>query len=253
MLGYASNALNDGDGPLLVCLHGLGVGAWCWEPVWRALPQQSVLAPDLPGHGTSAATEWQSIADTASKVGELVDHLAAGRPKFLTGHSLGAYVGSTLLTQRPDLFVGALLSGFHWGKLNNQLLLKLAFVGNSAMFSSPFLVRQMARVFGDEEVVERYAAEAAVIKPRTIRRAGIQVVNFSPPGALDASNLPIVAVSGSREPSDIRDTPARLAAAFSNVEAVVLDGRDHLWPIREPEFYAQLLAERLLAPVGAAQ
>lgn len=238
-----SQSLRDtGDSaPIVLYLHGLGVAGWSWDPVIAALPEYGALVPDLPGHGESSEIPWRSLADTAARVAEVVESLPADRPLHVAGHSLGAYVGLILLTLQRERFATAVLSGFHISSTGHPILLKLAYVANGLVFRAPPLLRRFASVFGDEAVQRRFVEGAAVIKSRTIRRAGIQVVDFEPPAGLDALALPIMAISGGAEPEAIRSAPERLSQRLPDVYPRVLQNRDHMWPIKEPGSYADAL------------
>lgn len=227
--------------PIILYLHSLGIGGWSWEPVTAALPEFGALVPDFPGHGASSETPWRSISDSAARVAEVVDTLPAERPLHVTGHSLGAYVGLVLLTQRPERFATAVLSGFHISPPGHPILLKLAYVANGLIFRAPPLLRRFASVFGNDALARRFVEGAKIIKSKTIRRAGIQVVGFKAPAGLDELTLPMLAIAGDAEPESIRSAPGLLAQRLPNFEALVLQGRDHLWPIKEPGLYAETL------------
>lgn len=236
---------SDESAPIILYLHGLGIAGWSWDPVHAALPDFTALVPDLPGHGASAEFEWNSIADTAAAVADVVDSLPESRPIHVTGHSLGAYVGWILIWQRPERFSRAVLSGFHIGSPAHPTLLKLAYLANSQTFRVPPLLRRFASVLGDADFADRFVDGAKVIRPRTIRRGGFQVVDFKSPSGLDATPIPILAIAGDKEPEAIRLTPTRLAARNKSVRGMVLEGRDHLWPVKEPLTFAGLLADHL--------
>jgi pimeloyl-ACP methyl ester carboxylesterase len=81
---------------VLLLLHGLGATADVWNG-WSALLAQRWdgrwIAPDLPGHGRSAALPLYSFASLAAAVAPLVG--ATDRVHIL-GHSLGGVVGLVL-------------------------------------------------------------------------------------------------------------------------------------------------------------
>ncbi len=249
MLAHSLRDLDE-EAPVILYLHGLGIAGWSWDTVTADLAEYGALVPDLPGHGASHETPWRSLADTAARVAEVVDTLPAQRPLHITGHSLGAYVGLFLLTLRPERFTTALLSGFHMSSPSHRTLLKLAYVANGLVFRAPPLLRRFASVFGDEAVKTRFIEGAKVIRSSTIRRAGIQVVDFEPPAGLDALTLPITAIAGDGEPEGIRSAPARLAERLPDVHPIVLQGRDHLWPLKEPGLYAETLKAHIASHAG---
>ncbi|MEM8623672.1 MAG: alpha/beta hydrolase [Pseudomonadota bacterium] len=244
LLAHAWHGPKD-DAPIILYLHGLGIGGWCWEPVWAALPDYGALVPDLPGHGGSVGIPWQSLAESAERVTDLVDTLAPDLPVHVTGHSLGGYIGALLIAQRPDRFASALLSGFHIGSIRYPRFLKLAYTINGAIFRFPPLLRRVSKMFGGEETAQCFFDGARIMSPRTIRRAGTQVVDFQSPFEDHRPSIPMTIVAAEREPASIRETPARLAETLPNAKGIVLDGKDHLWPIKEPLRYADLLTSHL--------
>lgn len=246
MLAHALTEPDD-RAPVVLYLHGLGIAGWCWEPVWSALPDLAALVPDLPGHGGSAHIAWASLEDTAARVGALVGTLPADRAVHVTGHSLGAYVAALLLAAQPDRFASAMLSGFHLGAAERPFLLKLAYAVNGLVFRVPPLLRRFATVFGDAATAERFIDGAQAIRSRTIRRAGMQVVDFQSPLAPGTLRIPTLAIAADGEPGPIRTMPATLERRFEACRGVVLEGRGHLWPLKEPALYAEMLGTHIRA------
>lgn len=238
---------SDTSRPLILYLHGLGIAGWCWQPVVEQMRSHDALIPDLPGHGGSADTPWHSLKDTAEQVARVVDTVPRERVIYVTGHSLGAYVGSILLTLRPDRFDGAVLSGFHVGRMKAPALWRAAYAINGALVRLPFVTRRMAGMFGTPEMADQYVQGIRSISARTIRQGGADVIAFRPP-ALDDIECHVLAVAADGEPDVIRRMPEALAGRYGAVQGRVLEGRDHLWPLREPELYAEILHEQWAAP-----
>lgn len=93
-----------GSGPLLLLIHGMGGTLENWrvviEPLARA---HTVIAPDLPGHGSSAPGAGDySIGALAAGLRDLV--LALGHERVtLVGHSLGGGVAMQFAYQFPEM------------------------------------------------------------------------------------------------------------------------------------------------------
>lgn len=104
------HVLDEGSGPLVVCLSGV-CGAWYdWQPLAdRLLPDHRVVRVDRPGAGLSGpAGDLLCGAAEADRVALLLDALsppAAGGPTgaIILAHSLGGFVGELLTRRRPDL------------------------------------------------------------------------------------------------------------------------------------------------------
>src|SRR5688572_17350428 len=73
LAGLRSAVLEGGEGPPLVLLHGPGAYAAHWMRIIPALVQKyHVIAPDLPGHGSTEL--WSEPVD-AARVLQWVDDL----------------------------------------------------------------------------------------------------------------------------------------------------------------------------------
>jgi pimeloyl-ACP methyl ester carboxylesterase len=96
-------ACGPDNGPLLVCLHGVGRS---WRDFLLLLPGLvpwwHVLCPDLRGHGKSGRVPQQyHVPHYLDDIGSLLAHV--GRPAVLLGHSLGALLSLSAAARWPRL------------------------------------------------------------------------------------------------------------------------------------------------------
>lgn len=95
LAGVSTAVLEGGDGPPVVLLHGPGEFAAKWL---RVLPElvvgHRVIAPDLPGHGTSQVGDGPLSADRVlAWLGQLVEQTCPS-PPALVGHVLGGAIAA---------------------------------------------------------------------------------------------------------------------------------------------------------------
>lgn len=149
--------LGEGERRPLVLLHGLAGDALTWQFNLTALgADRAVLAPDLPGHGSSTLDVGPAhVDDLARWVGDLINAWGITQVD-LVGHSLGARVALSLAHQQPAKVARATLiacAGLG-SDLDHQFLERLADASDldqsrlaaARLFASPGpLVEPMAR------------------------------------------------------------------------------------------------------------
>jgi len=101
--------VHDVANPVLtaVCLHGLGLGPWFWEPWLPAFRAAGirVLAASLPGHAGDSSNA--SLDDCVAATVATLDSLSG--PVALVGHSVGGLVAQ-LAARGRDLHALALVA-----------------------------------------------------------------------------------------------------------------------------------------------
>ncbi|MDP8962345.1 MAG: alpha/beta hydrolase [Actinomycetota bacterium] len=104
LAGISTAVLEGGDGPPLVLLHDPSEHAAKWFPVLPELvTTHSVVAPDLPGHGGSAAPEGTLDVDRVlTWLRELIEQTCASRPA-LVGLILGGGIAARFTVHHQDL------------------------------------------------------------------------------------------------------------------------------------------------------
>jgi lipase len=119
-------------GPVQVLtIHGLTGHGQRWQQLAGYLPEITIAAPDLLGHGRSSwAAPW-SIDANVSALGALLDDVA-DTPVPVVGHSFGGALAMRLAAARPDLVAALLLLDPAVG-LDGEWMREIA----EAMFSSP--------------------------------------------------------------------------------------------------------------------
>ena len=98
--------LKMGSGPALVLLHGFPENSSLWSEVWEALAQEfTLIIPDLPGAGKSAADGYESIDDYATGIRNILDKEGMGKA-IIAGHSMGGYTAFAFSRLFPGRVAG---------------------------------------------------------------------------------------------------------------------------------------------------
>ncbi len=98
------------NGPLIVCIHGLGGSALNWDLIAPHLVQRCrVVALDLPGHGLTEAGR----RSTSVHANQLIIHRflteVTGCPAVLMGNSMGGLLAVVQATSAPRTAAGVVL------------------------------------------------------------------------------------------------------------------------------------------------
>jgi pimeloyl-ACP methyl ester carboxylesterase len=102
--GRSMNFIEAGSGDVLLLVHGMAGTCANWESVIEPLAiNRTVIAPDFPGHGSSAPAGGDySLGALASSLRDLM--LALGHERAtLVGHSLGGGVAMQFTYQFPEM------------------------------------------------------------------------------------------------------------------------------------------------------
>jgi len=103
LAGIETSVLEGGEGPPLVLLHGPGEFAAKWVRVLPELVEgHRVVAPDLPGHGSSGTGDAPLDADQClAWLDALIARTCDGRPT-LVGHVLGGAMAARFAISDGD-------------------------------------------------------------------------------------------------------------------------------------------------------
>ena len=103
--GRAVNAIDIGEGPVVVLVHGLSGNWQNWLEVIPALigAGHRVIAFDLPGFGHSEMpAEPISIPGYARTVDAVVDALGVAGPAAFVGSSMGGFITAEMAISHPE-------------------------------------------------------------------------------------------------------------------------------------------------------
>jgi len=98
------------DGPVIVCVHGLGGSAVNWAAVARLLTDRyRVLAPDLAGHGlTQSKGRGTDVAANRALLHRFIEETTGG-PVILMGNSMGGMISLLEAGAAPGTVAGLIL------------------------------------------------------------------------------------------------------------------------------------------------
>lgn len=261
--------LDQGQGPVVVLLHGIPGSSSSWANVAKLLfEHHRVLIPDLIGFGESSRCldpDTLHARGQAALLLEALDSLRVDRAT-LVGHDFGGPVALALLARRPRYVTGlGLLSTNTFTDTPIPFPLSattwpvVGWLARKALFS-PASFRMMLRQGVGTPKVDVDAASA--IGDRDQARAIAAIFNasllrlgelYAPiEQALESVAVPSFVAWGDHDPFFSIEQGRRTADAIAGARFELLEGAGHFLPVERPEQVASLIAQLVRAPARGA-
>ncbi len=167
--GGALHVEGNRDGPPVVFFHGVGGGAWSWEPQRAALaPDYRVYTWEARGHGAASPVADAGFADYLDDAREALAAVDGDVLPALVGHSMGGFI-ATILAAEPDTARALVLIDPVYNEANEShvsppfrapALALVAPLMRSARRNGP-LARTVGRAMFNAAFTNRQAREAA--------------------------------------------------------------------------------------------
>jgi pimeloyl-ACP methyl ester carboxylesterase len=255
-----------GSGPPVVLIHGMLNSSSHWRAVALNLAREhTVVAPDLIGHGDSAAPRGDySLGAHAASIRDLLAAIGIERATIV-GHSLGGGVAMQFFYQFPQRVQRlALISSGGLGREVSPMLRTAALPGVSGLLSLTIRPRVLRALRGGGTRL-RERGVAAGIYMQAIARALAPLENADARGAflqtlrsvidihgqrVSATDrlylletMPTLIVWGGRDNTIPLHHGRRAHEAIPGSEFRVLDGAAHFPHLEDPEGLSELLRE----------
>ena len=250
-------ALEAGQGPPLVLLHGLFGSARNWGAVQRALAADyRVVALDLRNHGASSHAPGMAYAAQAEDVAETLAALGIESAVVL-GHSMGGKVAMMLALTRPELVERLIVADI--APLPYPPALRATVGAMQAVPLHPGLTRQEAdqalRAAVPEAPIRSFLLQnlrfeatppAWRIGLIEIAAAMPEIEDFAPPPGARFEG-PALAMAGALSPYIRTEDHAAFRALFPRISFASIPRAGHWLHAENPEDFLATLREFLAA------
>ena len=246
--GISIHYTDEGEGDVVLLIHGLGSSSGDWELQFPVLaPSYRVIAVDLRGHGQSSKPAGPySMSMFAGDIAALIESLEIA-PCHVVGLSLGAMTTLELAAARPDLVRTAVVVNagpdFIPRTLKEKAMVwqRLTLVRTVGLRKLGQLIA--ARTLPDEDQAELRELVASVIadNDKAAYLASMNaIVGWSVVDRLDQVTSPMLVVA-----SELDYTPVESKQPIVNdapdAKLVVVPGARHLLPVEKPEEFNEIL------------
>jgi pimeloyl-ACP methyl ester carboxylesterase len=254
--------LDDGAGPPLVLLHGIGSAAASFQYQLEELSARfRVLAWDAPGYGDSTPLAFAHpvASDYAAALDVWLDALGISRCHLL-GHSLGTLISARFAADRPERVISLTLSSIARGhgrlpaserhRLLAQRLDDLDELGPHGMAA-----KRGPRLLGPEATAEvrRMVVETmSCVRPNGYAQAArmLSTGDITADLARLPPSLPIQVIVGDADLITPLGDCLEIAAACRAASVHVIPGAGHALYLEKPQKFNRLVADFATAQTG---
>lgn len=226
----------------IVFIHGGAISGWMWQAHLEALPEFHCLAPDLPGHGSSAGIRPFSMDKTAELIAGLIrSHVSSGRASVV-GYSVGVGVCVGLANKYPKLIARLLLGGPtpRLGPAAERIL-NLVLPPFISLASVKPVARLAARSMGaTEDQMHLFQRDLAHVTPGLVREINALVASQPDPRS---EEVPAVILVGEKEIPAAKKRACALARAYGQGSVHVVPGLGHAWPMQRPALFCDAIRQ----------
>jgi 3-oxoadipate enol-lactonase len=249
---------DEGEGPVIVCVHGLGGSSNTWAPLMPALTRHRVIRVDLPGSARSQRAEGAlSIERYVDVLLGICARLNVGRAHWL-GHSMGTIVVQHIAVAQPEMVAsvglfGPLMAPPDAGRSALRARAAKAREGAAAMHE---ITQALLGSALSADTRQRQPVAVAFVRESLMRQDGeayarsCEALAGAQAAALERIAAPVLLVTGDEDgvapPQAVRTMADRLHGARST-RVVVLPRCGHWTPIERPEECQRELREFLAA------
>jgi pimeloyl-ACP methyl ester carboxylesterase len=237
---YARTASETPDAPTLVLIHGAGGSHLHWPRELRRLPNATVYALDLPGHGRSDGPGCDAILDYATTVIALLDRTHTERA-VLAGHSMGGAISLMTALTHPQRVAGLVLIGTGARLRVAPEVLEGIFRDFDLAID---LITRWAWAEGATEELTRLGRQTLAETPPDILRGDYSACNaFDVMERLGEITAPTLVVAGTADPLTPHKYGAYLAQHIPDARLVTVEGGGHMMALEQPGVVAEAVVD----------
>ncbi|RZL87023.1 MAG: alpha/beta hydrolase [Variovorax sp.] len=246
----------EGEGPAVVCVHGLGGSGNSFTPLMPAMARHRVVRVDLPGSGRSQRAEGElSIERYVETLLRICERLKVERAHWV-GHSMGTIVCQHIAAAHPKrvasiALFGPLIAPPDAARTAMTARAAKARDGAAGMHE---ITQSLLQAAISADTRERLPVAVAFVRESLMRQEGeayarsCEALAGAQAAAVDRIEAPVLLVTGDEDgvapPQSVRAMADRLHNAASK-RVVVLPRCGHWTPVERPEECQRELREFL--------
>ncbi len=247
-MGDHWNLVDVGRGPPLLLIHGYPLTHWLWQYQIEAFSQTfRVLAPDLPGFGSTPATgdDVLSMSRTADLLADLLPQWNVHEPVMLAGLSLGGYIALEFCSRHRNrvnklVFCDSRIVADNEAQ-RSQRLQTADSVFKTGM--EPIIEAMLPKLLSTQSIASPDVVDQVKSMMRDATPAGVSAIQRGMASRRDFTNLvtsfdfPVLCLVGEEDAISPPAEMQQIAALMPQARCEVIPHAGHLSPLEQPELF----------------
>ena len=235
------------EAPLLVFIHGGGVGGWMWEEQVKFFHEYHCLVPTLPEHGGQKGDMPFSISESAKQINDLIVEKANGQIINVVGFSLGAQILVEMLSLQPTLINRAMINSALTRPIPfpNRLIGFLVKLTYPLIKYKSFAKMQAKTLLIPPHLFQRYYEESRAVTADGLVRVFQENMAFTIPDAFSQVKSKMLVTVGEEERQVMKKSAHELALCNVNCHKIVWKDIGHGISLKDPNLFNATLLKWL--------
>jgi pimeloyl-ACP methyl ester carboxylesterase len=225
----------------VVLIHGAGQNNISWPPGIRRLPDERVLAVDLPGHGKSKGLGRNSIQAYAENLVAFLDSLEI-KKAVVVGHSMGGGIALQLTLDYPDRVsgLGLVASGARL-PVSKDLIEEVSFPATRSQ-AHHHIIEWSYGPLANEDLKQLALRNLVETRPAVLS-SDLQACNsFNAIGRLTEIRVPTLVVCGSEDRMTPLHFSFKLSSDIPGAAMQIIESAGHMVMVEQPARVAGILS-----------
>jgi 3-oxoadipate enol-lactonase len=250
---------DEGEGPVIVCIHGLGGSSNTFTPLMAAMARHRVVRIDLPGSARSQRVEGDlSIDRFVEVILNICSRLNITQAHWV-GHSLGTIVCQHIAVSEPKMVLGLSLFGPLLSPpdaARSALQARAAKARSEGLQGMHDIAQALVQAALSSETRERLPLAVSFVRESVMRQDAesyartCEALACSQAAAIEQVKVPVLLVTGDEDGVAPPQAVRLMANKFHqtrNCRVVVLPRCGHWTPIERPDECSRELREFLVS------
>ncbi|WP_432359927.1 alpha/beta fold hydrolase [Sporosarcina sp. UB5] len=235
--------LGNNEGPLLVFIHGGGVGGWMWDKQTAYFKEYHCLVPTLQGHGGGSDETSFSIRENALDIIQLIEQKNDEKDVHIIGFSIGAQICLEIVSLAPNLISTAMINS----AVVVPMMYMIPFIAPTVKMTFPliknktFAKAQAKQLYMDGEYFKNYYEDSLKMNLTTLINVLKENMAYSLPENISKSAARILVTAGEKEKGLVKKSVRKIVEVNEHYEYFFVPDIGHGFPVAKADLFNEVL------------